>query len=322
MPSRLQNLVLLDHQFDDVDELTQATKFWNLDFRQLDRGRFQGRIFQGTLGTMLIAEARFGRRLQQQGWTPSGVRTFVVPAGPAVAFTWRRRDVGPDDLLIFPRSGELESISTPGFHVFTLSLPEQELEDAAETMGVPYPKEALRSEQVRCPSLVPELRRALRRTIDRWARLSIFEVAAVQASVVRSILQVICKGTPATGPSQSTRLQDDAFVEALSLIERNERRALSVAEVCASVHASERTLRNAFRARLGLSPKAYLTARRLNGVRRDLKRAVTSGVSIGSIAADWGFSHMPQFAADYRRQFGELPSESLRRFRSRRRAGS
>jgi AraC family ethanolamine operon transcriptional activator len=33
---------------------------------------------------------------------------------------------------------------------------------------------------------------------------------------------------------------------------------------------------------------------------------------INEIANRWGFWHMSQFAADYRRFFGELPSETLR----------
>jgi AraC family ethanolamine operon transcriptional activator len=39
----------------------------------------------------------------------------------------------------------------------------------------------------------------------------------------------------------------------------------------------------------------------------------TSGASsrIADVANRWGFWHMGQFAADYRRQFGELPSETV-----------
>lgn len=33
---------------------------------------------------------------------------------------------------------------------------------------------------------------------------------------------------------------------------------------------------------------------------------------ISCIAYDWGISHLSQFAQDYRRLFGELPSETLR----------
>jgi hypothetical protein len=33
----------------------------------------------------------------------------------------------------------------------------------------------------------------------------------------------------------------------------------------------------------------------------------------GDVANRWGFWHMGQFAADYKRQFGELPSATLKR---------
>jgi len=34
---------------------------------------------------------------------------------------------------------------------------------------------------------------------------------------------------------------------------------------------------------------------------------------VTDVANSWGFWHMGQFAADFRRQFGELPSETVRR---------
>jgi AraC family ethanolamine operon transcriptional activator len=34
---------------------------------------------------------------------------------------------------------------------------------------------------------------------------------------------------------------------------------------------------------------------------------------VQEVAARWGFSHMGQFSSDYRLQFGERPSDTLRR---------
>jgi AraC family ethanolamine operon transcriptional activator len=39
-------------------------------------------------------------------------------------------------------------------------------------------------------------------------------------------------------------------------------------------------------------------------------------MTILEIANQWGFQHMSSFAADYKKQFGELPSETLKRFDS------
>ncbi|MFL9946155.1 helix-turn-helix domain-containing protein [Paraburkholderia agricolaris] len=64
---------------------------------------------------------------------------------------------------------------------------------------------------------------------------------------------------------------------------------------------------------LASTPGSYLRAMRLNGVRRDL--VSTQGGAprtVQSVAADWGFWHLSQFATDYRKLFGKRPSESLR----------
>jgi AraC-like DNA-binding protein len=74
--------------------------------------------------------------------------------------------------------------------------------------------------------------------------------------------------------------------------------------------ASERLLRYAFLERFGVSPKAYLLAVRLNGVRKEL-RAADPVCTVIDVANIWGFWHMGQFAADYRRLFGNFPSKRL-----------
>jgi AraC family ethanolamine operon transcriptional activator len=68
----------------------------------------------------------------------------------------------------------------------------------------------------------------------------------------------------------------------------------------------------AFREKFGITPKQYLQATRLQRVRERILRSDPSS-SIAENAAHWGFWHMGQFAADYRNQFGELPSQTMRR---------
>jgi AraC-like DNA-binding protein len=77
----------------------------------------------------------------------------------------------------------------------------------------------------------------------------------------------------------------------------------------------ERTLQLAFRERFGLTPAAFLKARRLALVRQQLLRLNPADSSIGQVAGALGFTHLGQFAADYRRAFGETPSETLKQTR-------
>ncbi|NIU08828.1 MAG: helix-turn-helix domain-containing protein, partial [Phycisphaerae bacterium] len=52
-------------------------------------------------------------------------------------------------------------------------------------------------------------------------------------------------------------------------------------------------------------------AQRLNRVHRDLLKGKSRGKKVSDIANRWGFWHMGQFASDYRRFYGKLPSETL-----------
>jgi AraC family ethanolamine operon transcriptional activator len=85
---------------------------------------------------------------------------------------------------------------------------------------------------------------------------------------------------------------------------------LSMLALCGKVGASRRKLTYCFQDVLGTSPMQYLRAVRLNGVRRALRAGEAAAVQ--DAAARWGFFHMGQFSLDYKKQFGELPSATLR----------
>jgi AraC family ethanolamine operon transcriptional activator len=89
---------------------------------------------------------------------------------------------------------------------------------------------------------------------------------------------------------------------------------ITVPDLCEAIHVSRRTLQYSFQDVLQMSPVAYLRALRMNGVRRDLRRG--GHEVIADRAAHWGFWHLSRFASDYRRMFGELPSETLRHART------
>ncbi len=82
--------------------------------------------------------------------------------------------------------------------------------------------------------------------------------------------------------------------------------------ICRASGVSYRTLNYAFLERFGVAPKQYLQAIRLDGARKDLRK-LGPNCAIIDAANTWGFWHMGQFGKDYKRQFGELPSETLRR---------
>ena len=93
----------------------------------------------------------------------------------------------------------------------------------------------------------------------------------------------------------------------------------TIADLCQALGASARTLHEAFREHIGTTPKSYLKTLRLEAARHDLLRAA-EGRRVTDVALEWGFLHFGWFSQDYRRQFGESPSQTLQRSRGQSRA--
>ena len=81
---------------------------------------------------------------------------------------------------------------------------------------------------------------------------------------------------------------------------------------------SERSLQLAFREAYGVGPVAWFRVMRLNEAHRELRDRGSSDTRIAEVAMRWGFGHLGRFSIEYRKRFGEKPSDTLERSRGRR----
>ncbi len=76
---------------------------------------------------------------------------------------------------------------------------------------------------------------------------------------------------------------------------------------------SERTLRRVFNNYYGVGPRSYLMLRQLNKVRQSLLASDCEQTTVTDVLTRWGVWEFGRFSGRYKRQFGELPSTTLRR---------
>ncbi len=89
---------------------------------------------------------------------------------------------------------------------------------------------------------------------------------------------------------------------------------LTMEAIARAVHMSVRSIQQGFREELGITPMTYVRERRLERVHEELTDAIPSdGVTVTAVAERWGFHHLGSFAVEYRKRWGEAPSETLRR---------
>ena len=87
---------------------------------------------------------------------------------------------------------------------------------------------------------------------------------------------------------------------------------ITVTEVAASVGVPLRSLQRSFRAHHGTSLRSYLSMVRLSAMRKILEKGGAE-TSVTAAALEAGLFHLGRSSAAYREQFGELPSETLKR---------
>jgi AraC-like DNA-binding protein len=86
-----------------------------------------------------------------------------------------------------------------------------------------------------------------------------------------------------------------------------------VSELCAAANVSEKTLHNAFRDIMNMSPMTFLNRLRLHRARDELRKAKSGSTTVTHVALNWGFWHFGEFSRAYSNCFGEVPSATLKR---------
>ncbi|MBY5583839.1 helix-turn-helix transcriptional regulator [Rhizobium leguminosarum] len=87
---------------------------------------------------------------------------------------------------------------------------------------------------------------------------------------------------------------------------------ISLSDIALAAKVSVRTLQQGFRQFRQTTPMSYLQDLRMAAVHRDLLES-DARQAIADVALKWGFMHPGRFAAEYRKRFGQLPSQTLKR---------
>jgi AraC family ethanolamine operon transcriptional activator len=311
----------LASSFDDVNRFAEAARGWRLDFRQMDPGRFHAELTHIVTPGVMLSRCVLGRKMEQQGELPEGFRTFAIPAGDSLDLRWRGKQVESDCIMLFPAERELKSVSAPGFDMFVISISEGVLMASAGRRGLASVEEmfpptdliactrASRQVLVRLAARLTEAGTIRPDLLHSWSYRS-----ELEGALVETLLDTIISGRAAAG-HPTARSRTRALNLAMEMIHARAHEPVTVAELERLSGVSGRTLRYAFAEEFGISPKQYLQIYRLNRVQRQLQHSQGNATTVAGEAKAWGFWHMGQFSRDYRRMFGELPSETLARGR-------
>ncbi len=303
------------HSGGALEEFAEVLRSWNIQINQLQRGRPINRLKQLSTGNLQLAFASFTGRTHQRGDPPPG-RTIALCADQNTDLIWRKKQVDANELMIFPTGSELDVVTRNTVNnLFTITMPDDLFSsrfkggnrDVCDTLFAKHELLHLPSQEI---LKIRSLCRNYLHAIDHQPKLVRSQVflRAMEEELLSTLSQALFSSentlwrpTPKAVKQPWTKIEE--------ILKTTLNAPIKVSQLSQAAGVSERSLLRLFQKRFGLSPKAYLNRVRLCRVRHELKHS-SGKVRISDVANNWGFWHMGQFAADYRKLFAELPSET------------
>jgi AraC family ethanolamine operon transcriptional activator len=307
----------VSHQLNDFEQFSDLFGRWGGTFHQMSRGRFRGNSHVVAGQQVRAFEATTNQSILTRGVDSADFATFI-PITPRNADTlWHGRRLPVGSLLAKGPEAEYWNRTPKDACIRAVLVPMPIIRATMRSLGDDEPALCPASWQAQPPppATLARFERCLDQLFVLGSRepgvLATLEGLELEAELLASLVRALMPPRPRheTGLRGGSR---NALIKcAVDLIHSRMHRPLTAVELCRTLGASDRTLRRAFFESFGMGPMAYLRLMRLHGARTALRRARGSCAKVAEIARYWGFHRLGAFAADYRTQFGELPSVPL-----------
>jgi AraC family transcriptional regulator, ethanolamine operon transcriptional activator len=304
---------------DDVDHHAANLSGWQQRYDQLSGGAFHGDVADLWFDEVQVFRERTSHAVRQT----CRIRDDTVWCGLTLADDGSRiegRRVGAAGVMVCGSSAAFELLTPDHHDIFGIVATRGTLVALAEALGQPLDLSLLDGPTwLDCPAdSRAQLQRGLALLLgEAGGGASCHDHAGArrfaQQAVLASLVDALAAPQSPRRDALSFARRQQLVRRACALVDAQPHSPPTVPELCAQLHTSRRSLQYAFETVVGASPVAHLRSLRLNAAHRALRAG--SAASVQDAAAAHGFWSLSQFAADYRRQFAERPSQTLARGR-------
>ncbi|WP_168380967.1 helix-turn-helix domain-containing protein [Modicisalibacter radicis] len=295
----------------DIEQHVSAFKDWKLHFLQMTEGPFEGEIVYFELEGLKVIKDRISQSVLKKGALENATISFSIPLSrPASPLICQGKTYHYPGVLAV-RGGELPEIRVPaGLDLLCLSM------DAHYLMGLLDGPNADIDRSLAEPCYIPASAgyRKLAESFELACHSRIaYDYPAVRHelrdALLGQMLDLLERGEVEKITASARKRVVD---RARDVIAANEGDSLTILSLCHAIGVSRRKLQYCFQDCLGVSPVTYIRLFRLNEVHKSLLNG-GGATHVQDEAARRGFYHLGRFSVEYRRLFGEKPSQTLQR---------
>lgn len=290
-----------------------------LSIAQMSSGRFEGNLLLAQIGGIFFLRGTFNQVVFIQGEKSTGRILFcftLKTQGSNVLADGR--EITPDCLYGFDPEQNVHLVTPTNYQIGVVVVERAEFWQQAQQMGRDDLDERwLRRNWIQLrPAVLLNLLGYLHQIYYLVESQSDFWRRSPTPSLVKSGLLPLLVDAVSRPPSEI--YGDLPSFQRVQLVKQAQQwmqdhlhQPIALKDLCNALSTSKRTLSYGFNDIFGMGSMTYLKIQRLNGVRHELLLADPKIQTVSGIAHRWGFWSLGHFSRDYKKMFGELPSETL-----------
>ena len=310
-PARSSTPELRMYRAHDADEHAMNLSRWNQTYDQLSAGAFSGLVTELWLPKTQVFVETANQNLRQScaAWADS--IWFGIPSPRSGLMSLGGKELAAEAVCVRQSGADFELHTAPNFNLYGIVVDRETFGHYLETV------EHFSLDNLLGPHDVVHLPLAMKAGVCRDIGYILADAGHSRGETTRllqerifvTLTRMLTAATPRPLRRAATRMHRQRTVEQLrEIVIEHPDTPTSIPDLCQRLHLSRRALQNSVEDITGLAPVAFMRALRLNAVRRQLR---AQPGAVGDAAYAWGFSHLSQFAQDYRKLFGIRPSETV-----------
>lgn len=313
---------LYDHQrLEATDvQLVESVKNqenWDCEYRQLTPGSYRGEITAAGFNETIVLKERHSQSVIVSGSGPVDDYLFCISPDKPAARRFQGKQPGELDLILLQPGAVVDYVFESNTDLAYVQLPRLQTRLICMAAGIDVrqlDQHVLRADPLARQRLVQAMYLALEPILSTDPALVRARSVTTEQRVLGALADVL--STVGSSNVSSDRLKGANATPALARRVRDCMDAsldepLQMIDLCGELHCKLRTLHYAFTSYFGVPPSAYHKKTRMNSARRALLDADPDATTVTNIATQYGFWHLGRFSVDYKRMFGELPSQTL-----------
>ncbi len=294
----------------DSDQLNEVVKGASLELHQMDRGSFQANLFSTSLGKGTLDIGQYSRSILSEGSFSPDFMTFGFLLDAKGEGRLNGSLVMEHDMSLSEEGTQLEHYLAPNTLWSSFQFKREDLLKTGISLSgqsstiYRFNKKMQQNISLKLGNVFAYLKNADHN-----------QISSLNSSMIYNhILSLYAHSISHAHSYSPLKRNESTFLakKIYAYLQDHAGEPIQMIDLTALIEKSERTVERLFKKYFGIPPYTYLKFHRLHLIRKHLMQRDSSFISITQLAMENGFMEIGYFGREYKRTFGETPSETLK----------